>query len=111
MPIQMNPMPRPMEASIAGMQRASQGMEQAGDAIVRSGLSRAASVNQVDKVSLSAEAQAVIEGAPQKPVEDHMMDLKKYQSAHTASAKVAKMASQRTNAFAEIIAQHGSQQR
>ena len=99
-----------MDTSVAGMQRASRGMEQAGDAIVRSGLNRAESLNKVDRVSLSSEAQSVMNGAAPKPIEDHMVDLKKYQAAHTASSKVAKMASERSNAFAEIVAQHGSKQ-
>ena len=112
MPVQMTPMPRPMDTSIAGMQRASRGMETAGDAIVRSGLDRAESIKQVDSVSLSTQAQEVLRGgAPPKPIEDHMVDLKKYQAAHEASIKVAKMAAERTNGFMELIAQHSDQPR
>ena len=112
MPVQMTPMPRPMDASIAGMQRASRGMENAGNAIVQSGVDRAGSLNQVDRVSLSSQAQEVMKGgASPKPIEDHMVDLKKYQAAHEASIKVAKMAAERTNGFMELIAQHSDQPR
>ena len=91
-----------------GMQRASRGMEAAGDNIVRSGLQNANALEQRDNVDLSHRAQAFLRGESPPSIEESVIDFKKHQFAHKASAKVAKMESERFSAFSSIIARHGS---
>ena len=97
---------QPLQTSVAGMQRASKGMETAAQEIVGGGLSRLNDSNGGDRVTLSDQAQAMLRGEAPRGLEESAMDLKKHQIAYQASAAVAKMASERTDAFTELIARH-----
>jgi len=98
--------PPAFDSSVAGMQRASRGIEKAGGDIVRGGLQRAEAIGSKDRIELSESARSHLRGEAPKGMEESMVDLKQNQIAYEASAKVAKMASSRSDAFAELIARH-----
>jgi hypothetical protein len=100
-------MSNPLQNSVAGMRRASQGIEEAGSAIVQTALDNAESIEHRDRVGLSDQAQAALRGEGPKALEESIMDLKKHQIAYQASAKVSQMESDRFGAFSSIVARHG----
>ena len=97
---------QPLQTSVAGMQRASKGMEAASHEIVAMGLSNLNDNGGKDRVTLSEQAQAMLRGEAPKGLEESAMDLKKHQFAYKASAAVSKLESERFDAFAQLIARH-----
>ena len=104
----LSPINQPLQTSVAGMQRASKGMEAAAQEIVGGGLERLNASDSTDRVTLSEQAQAMLRGEAPTGLEESAMDLKTHQIAYQASASVAKVASERSDAFAELIARHQS---
>ena len=96
-------MPNSLHSSVAGMNKASKGMEKAADGIARVGIENA---QTIDQVTLSKDAQEALKTSSTS-LEEHAVDFKKHQFAYRANAKVTQLESERFNLFSSIVARHG----
>ena len=108
MSFQISPMTNPIHQGLAGLQRASTGVHQAGEGIVQAGIRNIEALDSPDSTSLSESAQAALRGESVKGIEESAMDMKMHQHAYEASAKVVASEQERFQTLSELFSRHPS---
>jgi len=98
-----------MAAGVNGLQRASAGIARGGEAVVRAGIEGIQALERAtskDKVSMSDEARAHLDGKPAASIEDGMLEMKTHSAAYRASAGVIAKEDERLQTLMSVVSQH-----